>query len=758
MKKFNFIYLLLAFVGVLSMTSCEHKYADYAPGSADKNMGVYFPNTAALVVKAEDSSVEIAVSRMNTAGDVTISLRSEDVDECGFFTIPKQVSFADGEANSKIVLTFDGSQLTPGVQYPLLLQIDQAEASAYGISEYTFMVGIAEPWKQLGKGIYRDDFLSPLYGGPSGVMVEVDVVQHELEPHRYRMVEPYSQAMCPYIIGGVPSDMIYTGPGYVEFWVDEAGNVEIPSSPLGFKLVVEKGGTPQDFYLATIYADAETPMYGKFENGVFWFTTPNSIMWHIPDGRGNYANTAGLFALALPGNEITDYSIDAAYGGMVVEADNQTVYAVVNFALGTDVHSYEFTVLEGNVTDIESVIDGIIAGSDELTIYEASADELTWKLSLESSKLYTVVAVPYRAENEPERDDAIAYQFYFPGIGGSELPEPEFKVFYESVASLTGNEEYEAQFPAAYFVALGIVGNADEMKSIKVWIGDSVVADNSGMDYETIVANYGEDYSNHIDTIRKNYDPEKGYGSVVVGPYNMLSGSTSLAIVAIETVYGKTQVYAVKHTLPNATGFALGSYNISETVEGEEYGLGFYLTGGLQAGQLVVEIDGFQFGGVIDEENGVVVFDGVEINDVKDYIANTYNFYYDDAQTMAFGYFAASDATLDTPADLTFSYEGDKIVGLETYFASCVFSLEEGTPFVGYDFYFSPEAVIEYTETPAEETPETPETSAMRASVKSLGAELQFGVEYNAPVDSIKAEVYYGKVNRQFVSNATIGF
>lgn len=287
---------------------------------------------------------------------------------------------------------------------------------------------------------------------------------------------------------------------------------------------------------------------------------------------------------------------------------------------------------------------------------------------------------------------------------------------------------------------------------MKAWIGDAAVVAGSGMTPEQIVAGYGEDFTDAIDMIRAQVNPETGVGSVVLGPYNMASGSTSCAIVAIETLYGDTQVFYVEKELPNVTGFALGSYSLSDTLNGEEYALEFNFGGGYEPNQVLATIDGFQFVGVVDAENGAVVFNGLEWNDGQDYIINTYTFYYDQAKTQAYGYYAASDAELTTPADLTFSFEGDKLVGLETYFASVIFALEDES-FVGYDFFFSPEATLEYTEGAAE-----PETSAVKASVKGLGAELQFGMEIDMPVASIKVEPYHGKVNRQLVSKAVLGF
>ena len=764
MKKFKFSHLLLAIVGVLAFASCQHEHADWTPGVQDANMGVHFPDTSHVDLAVDGTEAEIVVKRSKTAEAASVKVYVSDVDKCGLFTVQGaefddegsaivNVDFAAGAEESSIIFGYDSSDLVAGANYSFAIQLNQTDASLYGVSNAVFTLAIPEPWKSLGKGTYRDDFLSPLYGGPSGVVVEVEVVQHELEPNRYRMVEPYSQAMCPYIIGGVPEDMTYTGPGYVEFVVDENGNVEIPSSPLGFKLDVGTGG-PVDFYLATVYADANTPLYGKFEDGVFWFTTPQSIMWHIPDGRGNYANQNGLFALALPGYSIRDYSISAAYAGMLTESDNVTTSALLEFAVGSDVQSYKFTILDGNVVDATDTIAAIVEGSEDITIYEAEADELTWTLDLGATGIYTVVAVPYAEEALVE--EAIVYPFYF-HMGGGELPKAEFKVLYDSVFNLTGDEKYEEQFPEAYFVALGIVGDPNEIKSIKAWIGDAAVAAGSGMTHEQIVANYGEDFQSAIDAIRKSYDPEKGYGSAVMGPYNMASGSTSCAIVAIESLYGDTQVFYVEKELPNATGFALGSYSLSDTLNGKEYALDFNLDGGYEPNQVIATIEDFQFVGKVDAENGAVVFDGFEWNDEADYIQNTYLFYYDKAQTQAFGYYAASDAELNTPADLTFSFEGDKLVGLETYFASLIFALADES-FVGYDFYFSPEATLEYVV--VEETPEEeqPETAAVKASVKSLGVELQLGVAVDFTVSTIKAEPFNGKYNRVLVNNATFGF
>ena len=768
MKNFKFISLLLAVVGVVAFTSCKE---EWAPGTPDANLGVYFPDTSAVVVTAEDKSVEISVARFDASEMADIPVRSEDVEGCGFFTVASSVFFEAGQTEAKLEIKFDGSQLKPGVQYPINIQLDQAEASQYGVSQHIFMIGIAEPWKSLGTGTYRDDFLSPLYGGPAGVMVEVEIVQHELEPNRYRMIEPYAERMCPYIIGGVPADMAFTGPGYVEFVVDENDNVIIPSSPLGFKLDVGTG-QPEDFFLATVYADENTPLYGKFEEGVFWFTTPGSIMWHIPDGRGNYANTAGLFAVALPGYEIKDFAISAAYTGMVTEEDNTTVSAVVEFTVGADVEYFKFAVLEGLIIDEETIQDTINTiveptEDSELTIYDSTIEELTWKLQLPKTATYTLVAVPYSREAEVE--DAMYYHLYF-NKDADELPTATWGCVYDSVVAITGNPNLEKNYPEAYYVALAIVGNPYEMRSIKIWVGDAGVADKSGMTAEQIVDAAGYDYSDVIADIIDTYDPEDGLGSVVMNPFNMLTGSTSRAIVAVKTIYGDTIVKAYDHALPDASGFELGGYVLNDTLAGkdaegndasQDFELPFNIMGGLAKGQITAEIDGFQFRGKVDAENGVVVFDGYEINDRRDYIFNDMALYYDAEKTMAYGYFVAEDAAFEKATDLTFAYAEGKLTALNTYFASLVFKLEDGS-FAGYDFFFTPKATLAFVG--VEEAPEqTPETSAVRAasvpaSAQCAVSELKLGAKIEAPAAKIKAEPYRGEVSRKFVSNVSLGF
>lgn len=743
MKNFKFIYLILAAVGAMAFTACNER--DWAPGEADTNLGVYFAANTDVVVTADDTSASILVKRFNNIStDAVVAIVAEDLSESGFFTLPSEIYFASGEESANYVIEFDGSELTPGEAYEVRLEIDPREASNYGLSNAVFNVGIAEPWNALGTGIYRDDFMGPLYGGPSGITVPAQVVQHGLDPTRIRIVEPFSQANVPYIIGGVPSDMTFTTPGYVEFIIDPAaGTAYIPSSWLGFKLDVGTGNGPEDFYLASVYADETTPVYGKYEvaKGMISFPQPNSIMWHIPDGRGNYANTAGLLALVLPGFTLDDYSISAAYAGMVTESDNQTTTAIINFTVGESVTDYKFAVLEGAVLDATETVNGIIEGTlgEDVATFEAPADELSWRFTLDVG-IYTIVAVPYGPEGAVA-DEASTTRFYYAG-NGAVIPEAEVTVKFDALKAFTDNEEVLTKNPEEYYAALYLAGDVTEIMSIKVWMGDTAVVEDSGLEPEVIVTSYGSDFTPILANM-----VETGY--VLAGPYNFMSGYSATAIVGVTTVYGKTQVYRVDHEMPYSGPLALGKYLFAEGEGDKAYKLDVTLTGGYADDTCFLHMSGFDgtaFYGVVDAEKKTLTFNGLFDGQEEPLFGVLYD-YYDQAGSQAYGYYSSKTESFETVDDMVINLDDNFApTSLATHFGCFVFALADGQQ-VGSLFYFSPAASItavaeeETSAAPEEETPAAPAAAKFASSVRNSEImTLDLGVRY---VD-VKAEKYEG--------------
>lgn len=728
MRKFNFIYLFLAFVGVLSMTSCEHKYADYTPGSQDQNMGVYFPSIDVLEVTADATSVDILIARNNAEEAAEVSLRAEDIESTELFTVPSSVSFAAGETETTLTIEFNDA-LEVGKTYSLRLQLDQSEASQYAISEYVFSIVIPEPWEDWGTGLYVDDFYCVLMAAagsdiPAGYVAPVPFQKHGENENRIRVVNPASMQMFSNLWGGVPGVLIFPeGNAYIEFDITDPSDVKMVNNParMGVQINFTEGASEMGLEVV----EGAKIIY---EEGKIIFPKDGVIMGYYNGDQYNQwadANASGLMMFAVPGVEIKDYAIMATYGGMTVEADNTTNSAILDFIYGADVATFKFAVVPGNVTDASATVEAIVAGSEELTIFEGVAEEngSSFKVALPASGTYTVVTVPYSAEGEAMVEDTNVYPFYYPGLGGAEKPVAEIKVLFDSVFELTGKEEYETEFPSEYFVAARIVANADELKSIKIWVGETASIAGSGYTPEEIVAEYGADATEKIEVIRQN-------GSVVLGPYNMKTGSTVSFLAAIETLYGDTQFFNLEYTLPDAAPFVTGDYKITDG----EYSAVAGFTGGYNPTQAFFNIDGFSFLGVLDTETKTLTFEGYE----PDYDANIWNnlyFYYDQAKTQAFGWWSTSTTSTQDVCPLVVAYGEDGLVNeLKNYFSCLVFNLSDSS-LAKVEYSFSPEAVI--TKVEAEPTP-----SALRASAPSMEAELSIAGVAN--VKTIAAEPYNG--------------
>lgn len=733
MRKFNFIYLLLAFVGVLTLTSCEHKYADYTPGPQDKNMGAYFASTDDLVVTADATSVNVVITRANSEGAATLSVRAEDVNSTDLFTFPREVNFENGATDANYTITFEGA-LEEGKVYPVRLQIDQTEASQYAISEYVFSIYIPEPWVNWGTGTYVDDFYCALMAAagsdiPAGYTAPVPFQKHDKNENRIRVVNPASMDMFSNLWGGVPGLLSYpngVGDTYLEFDITDPADVKmaVNPAPMGVLINFSDGS----FEMGLEVVEGAKIIY---EEGKIIFPKGGVVMGCYVEGSYYQqfdANIDGMMMFAVPGVEINDYAIAATYGGMTVEADNTTNSAILDFFYGADVATFKFAVLPGNVTDASATVEAIVAGSEDLTIFEGVAEEngSTFKVELPASGTYTVVTVPYNAEGEAIVEETNVYPFYYPGLGGAEKPVAEIKVLFDSVFDLTGMEEYEAQFPSAYFAAAGIVANADELKSIKIWVGETATIVGSGYTPEEILAGYGADATEKIEVIREK-------GSVVLGPYNFKTGSTVSFLAAIETLYGDTQFFNLEYTLPDAAPFVTGDYKITDG----DYSAVAGFTGGYDPTQAFFNIDGFSFLGVLDTEAKTLTFEGYE----PDYEANIWNnlyFYYDQAKTMAFGWWSTSTTSTEDTCPLVITYGEDGLINaFENYFSCLVFNLSDSS-LAKVEYSFSPAAVI--TKVEAEE--EEPAPSALRASAPSMEANLTIATASN--LTAISAEPYNG--------------
>jgi hypothetical protein len=549
MKKFNFIGLLMAFVGVIAMTSCEHPYANFTPGAKENNQGVYFPGKIDFKVTAEDTFVEIPVARTNAAEAAEISLRVE-ADE--LFTIGRTVSFAAESTESTIKVEFDANDLDLGKKYDIKIQLDQAEATAYAISEYTFSVTLPEPWVSMGQGIYFDDLICYTLADPSalvGMGAYVEFEQHAEESHRIRVVNPFGAETVAAMWGGLPNWMSFAeGTSYIEFDITDPNDVKI--APCDSLVEFTYDGYTYNAFMLGISMPANSYDLAfswdpaqKFvlKDGIIKFPAEGIALSAFVGGKylGDFAaaNQMGYLQYYLPGTSFVNYDMTVEYGGMKVEADNATTSVVLNFGFGGNVEAFKFTVVDGNITDATAIVEAIVADSEEIAIYEGNIETYEYTVPVQGTGMKTVVAVPY-AGGEAQVGYALVYAFYFPGMGGGELPEVEITVAIGSVVGITGNPDYETNYPSDSTMCIYMKANAEEISSILGYVGTGVPAE---VTPEEVFAQGGEDFSDFIADMAKD-----GYALAVYK--GLTPGTTYDVFLAFTTIYGETKYFREQYT------------------------------------------------------------------------------------------------------------------------------------------------------------------------------------------------------------------
>lgn len=574
MKKFNFIYLFLAFVGVLSMTSCEHKYADYTPGPQDQNMGVYLPNAASFEVTAEDTSVNVVVARNDASEAATVSVRAAEVTESGLFELPSSVSFEAGATEANYTITFEAGTLEVGKPYQVTVQLDQAEATQYAISEYTYTIMIPEPWVSLGEGIYFDDCLCYILSEPDGyigVGTYVEFQQHAIETNRLRVVNPYGPQTVAGMWGGLPSFFDFSAQGdesYIEFDITDPNDVKIVG-PAENLVYLSDGTNNYLMYMmgVSVPANAWDLAIGFWEptapirlvDGIIKFPTEGLALSVFSGGeyQGDLseANTTGYMQYYLPGVEFVNYDLMAAYAGMKVEADNATTSAIIDFAYGGDVESFKFTLVDGVVDDATAIVEAIVAGSEEYTIYEGSIDEYSYTIPVEGTGMKSVVAVPYSG-GEAQTDYALVYSFYFVGLGANEIPEVDIEIRVGSVVDITGNPAYETNYPSNSSMCIYMGADASELTAITGFVGGGIP---EGMTNEEVLAQAGDDFSSFLPDMA-----ESGYALAVYT--GLTEGQTYDVVLGFTTIYGKVQTYRTTYTPAAAAATPARRLNVEPRV------------------------------------------------------------------------------------------------------------------------------------------------------------------------------------------------
>lgn len=703
-------FLLMGIVAVAGLLSACTSSDDFEPGPKDSGAQVYFPNTipSEFNVGDDESSVTIPVRRVVTDAAMTVNiLASIEQGQEGILNIPSTVSFEAGSDLANLVITFNRSALVDGTEYKASLLInDEQNLTQYG----NYMIDITIipwPWEELGTGKYRDGWLCGLF---EGNLVELDVTihKHKSQEGVYMVEEMFGWTFMTEFFGATQSQLSgqfsYT-PTNITIDCSDPANVKIAKQYTGITEGVYNYG---DFLI-------ESAAPGTFVNGVITF--PEDGINAYMTGYSSDplpTNPDGTFRIMLPGAEITDYTLTAAYGGMLVNSDNTSASAVIDFTYGADVTGIHYVIAEGDVETSAATLAAQIAnGTAEniLTIedFVVGAGSVSIKADLTTPGPYTVVALPLDKENKPLESNAAAASFYFPGMDGGDIPDCDVEAMMGSVSENKPDAlEKNPDESSLYFKISGSELKTLHLLAMSTSNIETLVA--QGASYEEIIASYGQDFSSiAVPTIN-----ETGYYENIW--INLNENTSYTMLVQATNIYGRSKVLAVeKSTAAVDTSWYTGELAIGK------YDMVYQ---SVEDGETITSSCTFTVNPVKGSENEFTIKD-LGLNNTTSWYASydsaTHKFtvsgvevgyedlgsrfgqgwgYYDQAGTMILGFFSFANEQSNGTDPCVFSVDATtgQIDQLETLFQVLVADAESGK-ILGYLTQYLPgETVITYAE------------------------------------------------------------
>lgn len=703
-------FLLMGIVAVAGLLSACTSSDDFEPGPKDSGAQVYFPNTipSEFNVGDDESSVTIPVRRVVTDAAMTVNiLASIEQGQEGILNIPSSVSFEAGSDLANLVITFDRSTLVDGTEYKAsLLLNDEQNLTQYG--NYMIDIKIIPwPWEELGTGKYRDGWLCGLFDGN---LVELDVTihKHKSQEGVYMIEEMFGWTFMTEFFGATQSDLSgqfsYT-PTNITIDCSDPANVKIAKQYTGITEGVYNYG---DFLI-------ESAAPGTFVNGVITF--PEDGINAYMTGYSSDplpTNPDGTFRIMLPDAEITDYVLTATYGGMLVNSDNTSASAVIDFTYGADVTGINYVIAEGDVEASAATLAAQIANGTAENIlsveeFTAGAGSVSVKADLTTPGFYTVVALPLDKENKPLESNAAAASFYFPGMDGGDIPDCDVEAMMGSVSENKPDAlEKNPDESSLYFKISGSELKTLHLLAMSTSNIETLVA--QGASYEEIIASYGEDFSSiAVPTIN-----ETGYYENIW--INLNENTSYTMLVQATNIYGRSKVLAVeKSTAAVDTSWYTGELAIGK------YDMVYQ---SVEDGETITSSCTFTVNPVKGSENEFTIKD-LGLNNTTSWYASydsaTHKFtvsgvevgyedlgsrfgqgwgYYDQARTMILGFFSFANEQSNGTDPCVFSVDATtgQINQLETLLQVLVADAASGK-ILGYLTQYLPgETVITYAE------------------------------------------------------------
>ena len=536
MKIFNRIFAA-SVAAIAALTACTTE--EYVPATPPTGAQVYISadNPSTVTLNRQSESFSLSVLRVDDSADASYVVEVTDTNNVFFSqdVTDVEISFAKGEKESKLVIAVNQDNLVDGESYALDFRIrDEKATTAYGLSAFSMLAVLPEPYVLLGTATLHEDLLTTFFSDvETGKAWECEVYENANVPGMLYFKNAFTSEY-PY---NEPGDYVTTDK-YFMVNVKKPDKVYIPYQGLGMDWGYGEFGVVS---LISAYFEGAPDNWGTLKDGVITFPQKGILiqMADYKDGGFYTSNGSGAFVIHLPGAILTDYSVEASYSGMFVDPEGNAE-PVIDIAAGDDVAAVNYLIISQD-QDVNAAFEGIVAGADSVQTVEIVDNAARIQPALEPG-LYYMVYCPVDAEGELQTDDAGVLDFYFPGAS-AEKPEVEAtlqaldidKVFSESIIS---------KFGLANYNSFAFVIGGKDIKSVRTLMAETAVIEGAaaeeGLTFEMLCAKYGEDDTEAVSAIEAD-----GY---YANGYLELSPETSYTMVVnIENVYGSTACFTATY-------------------------------------------------------------------------------------------------------------------------------------------------------------------------------------------------------------------
>ena len=327
-------YLFVAALGLFMAACADNSPEEVFVPVELEGQGVYFAKATKtnIEVEATEGTIDFKVMRTETAAAATVNVYSTT--ETTLFTIPASISFAAGEAETTLTISY--ANIVRGMKYNLNIGFE--EGTDFADSELDFTITypaeVIEEWEVISENAIMTDNLYSIFGvnnvtGEDVSSLKNIVVEKEKNSEKYRFKSPYNNEYWMWMLGlPLPEDfelpyIILDGEYFKEKYPDNEaseGAYMIPSVALGW--IYENGVGPYydpeetnfgtvagNLYIGGVPVGPDDPEYpaGKFDAKTKTFDFGATYHWIT----GFAIIDAGKFSLSLdPALLETNYERD----------------------------------------------------------------------------------------------------------------------------------------------------------------------------------------------------------------------------------------------------------------------------------------------------------------------------------------------------------------------------------------------------------------------------------------------------------------